>query len=284
MSRRGYSSDTLWRLYQIGGADLALRYAEMSSESSSREPVGSELKISGLRLLHLRAPRGLSFPCESTIPGSPRATTRYVYAELELANPWRYVSMEYKIVARFIKPDGSLMGESEGRVETNPEWETYYHSQGWGWEEPGNWSPGDYRVEIEIDHEPRKTAEFTIYDDLPERPRPSFSAPFSRRRIPLFSGQNLTWIPLPWSKPKSGFPFPNLDQVPPNPKRRSPVWIRCLEPVGGEPTSNQPGRKNPRVRRTAEPGLRRAGWTGSTSSLLPEIRRTVRSRPADGRI
>jgi hypothetical protein len=33
-----HNSDTLWRLYGIGGADLALRYAEMSREASARRP------------------------------------------------------------------------------------------------------------------------------------------------------------------------------------------------------------------------------------------------------
>jgi tetratricopeptide (TPR) repeat protein len=283
MSRRGYSSDTLWRLYQIGGADLALRYAEMSSESSSREPVGSELKISGLRFYTGGAQRP-ELSLRKYDSRFRKSDTRYIYAELELANPWRYVSMEYKILARFIRPDGSLMGESEGTTETNPEWETYYYSQGWGWDEPGNWSPGQYRVEIEIDHEPRLSGEFTIYDDLPDRPRSTFlksnfdeDSPFKAEFDPnFFSKQKLdpdffsqTKFDLDRflrPKPEKSTHPPNLDQVPPAPDKIRPR----LDPVFGSRLGENPLKPESEDDLKSKAGPLSLGFEGWMDRLFPE--------------
>jgi hypothetical protein len=115
----------------------------------------------------------------------PKSSTQFVYYQIEIENPWKYISVEYKLLARYYKPDGSVMGEIEDQIVTKPEWETFWHTRGWGWEKAGNWPPGVYRVEIFIDSEHRITGEFTIFEDQAEKlfdfqPLP-FSEEFQRR-------------------------------------------------------------------------------------------------------
>jgi hypothetical protein len=78
-----YNSSTLWRLYQIGGPDLAIRYAELSSsrarpERSDEYAQGSDLEIMDLRFFA----GGSSKPELSARDFSsrfPTTTTQYVY-------------------------------------------------------------------------------------------------------------------------------------------------------------------------------------------------------------
>jgi tetratricopeptide (TPR) repeat protein len=134
----------------------------------------------------------------------PKSSTQFVYYQIEIKNPWKYISVEYKLLARYYKPDGSVMGEIEDQIVTQPERETFRHTRGWGWEKAGNWPPGVYRVEVFIDSEYRITGEFTIFEDQAEKsfdsqPLPFFgsdaliSEEFQRRfapRLPKTLGRN----------------------------------------------------------------------------------------------
>jgi tetratricopeptide (TPR) repeat protein len=96
-----------------------------------------------------------------------------------MKNHWKYVSAEYKLLVRYYKPDGSLMGEIEDQIVTKPEWETFWHTRGWGWEKSGNWPLGVYCVEVLIDYEHRITGEFTIFEDQAEKPFAFQPLPFT---------------------------------------------------------------------------------------------------------
>ncbi|GAC1350439.1 MAG: hypothetical protein NVSMB27_32980 [Ktedonobacteraceae bacterium] len=178
MSHPDYNRDTFWRLYEIGGADLALRYTDIaSSRSTERQQTETRLNI-----LSLRFYRGASITPEMAqrqfASRFPKSSTQFVYYQIEIKNPWKYISVEYKLLARYYKPDGSVMGEIEDQIVTKPEWETFWHTCGWGWEKAGNWPPGGYRVEIFIDSEHRITGEFTIFEEEAEKPFDSQPLPF----------------------------------------------------------------------------------------------------------
>jgi hypothetical protein len=173
----GYNSDSLWRLYQIGGPELALRYAEIASSSSSERETETELEVLDLRFYAA----GSSAPEVSQRQFAsrfPRSSTQFVYFQVELKYPWQYISAQYKLLARYYRPDGSLMGETENEIETRPEWRTFWNTGGRGWQEAGNWTPGVYRVEILIDDQHRITKGFTIYEDQTEKPFKSLLSSF----------------------------------------------------------------------------------------------------------
>ena len=165
----GYYSDSLWRLYQIGGPELALRYAEIASSSSARRETETELEILDLRFYAAGsyAPEVSQRQFASRFP---KSSTQFVYFQVEMKNPWQYISAKYKLLARYYPPDGSLMGEMEDEIETRPEWRTFWHTRGRGWQEAGKWTPGVYRVEILIDDQHRITEESTIFEGQAEKP------------------------------------------------------------------------------------------------------------------
>lgn len=167
-----YKSDSFWQLYEIGGADLALRYHELSdnsSSSSSHSTNSIELKIESLRFYavkeHVPAEAERSFGTRFARKG-----TKFVYFQLDMINPWEYTTFTYTITARYYKPDGTLMGEVKNEVETQPSWRRFWHTDGWGNRIIDVWQPGTYRVEILVDGEARISERFTIYEDEPVMP------------------------------------------------------------------------------------------------------------------
>ena len=191
MSRRHYNRDTLWRLHRIGGPELALRYADLASSRSTER----QQTETSLRILSLRFYRGASNAPEMAqrqfASRFPKSSTQFVYYQIEIENPWKYISVEYKLLARYYKPDGSVDGEIEDQIVTKPERETFWHSRGLGWEKAGNWLPGAYRVEIFINSEHRISGEFTIFEDQADKPFDfqllPFSEEFQRRFAPPIS-------------------------------------------------------------------------------------------------
>lgn len=160
-----YNSDTLWRLYGIGGADLALRYAEMSREASARRPEPEPQRY--LTIVDLRFFAGDGQFSEAAArqfaSSFPASSTKYVWFTVELQNPWRYISCDYELVARYYRPDGSKH-EITRKFAIPAECPTFSHSSAIGWDTPGKWAPGQYRVEVLVDGRQR-SGEFAIADD-----------------------------------------------------------------------------------------------------------------------
>ena len=153
--------DTFRRLYQIGGADLTLRYAEISAETSDYE-----FRIRNLRLFE----GGASRPAENERVFATRfaqGSARYVYFQVEITNPWKYTETSYRLVAKYYKADGSLMGTIEDTKTALPDWQTFWHCHAWGWEEAGHWPAGRYRIEVQIDDKDSASEWFEIYEELP---------------------------------------------------------------------------------------------------------------------
>jgi hypothetical protein len=103
----------------------------------------------------------------------PQRTARFIKFELRVKNLERQTDRTYRLMYRYFAPDGSLLGDlddrpSMWRVQSTSDQPSY--SWGRGWEEPGHWQPGAYRVEILIDGVEFAEEPFTITEDAAEPP------------------------------------------------------------------------------------------------------------------
>ncbi len=97
----------------------------------------------------------------------PKSTTQFVFYQVEMRNNlYRLFDSDYKLVARYYRPDGSLMNETEAEIEVESGYRTFWYSAARGWSEPGHWTPGTYRVEVAMDGKNTISGEFEIYDDV----------------------------------------------------------------------------------------------------------------------
>ena len=94
----------------------------------------------------------------------PKSSTRYVFYELLFKNElWNKRDNPVKIVARYYKPDGSLMGQPVLDYVIPADWKNAYLWKGWGWAQAGRWTPGNYRVKIFIGNDVITQSYFTVY-------------------------------------------------------------------------------------------------------------------------
>ena len=174
----GYNRDSLWRLYRIGGADLALRYARIAEErsrtsSGPRESAGPG-QADAIRQFKIL---GLRFYSESLwLAGSPERTfarqfparrTWRICFEASIANPWHYTSMECDVLARCYGPAGQRLSDIRKRLEVTPDHRTYRYTDGWMPQALGGWDEGLYRVEVAVDAAEPTTDTFMVVDDGP---------------------------------------------------------------------------------------------------------------------
>ncbi|MEK7448538.1 MAG: hypothetical protein AAB019_03535 [Planctomycetota bacterium] len=89
--------------------------------------------------------------------------TRYVYYEVGLKNLLSNVRKNnVLIIAKYYKPDGSLMGSPELKYEIPADWEGTDLWHGYGWKEAGHWESGLYRVELWVNNAKFGEGRFTI--------------------------------------------------------------------------------------------------------------------------
>jgi len=93
----------------------------------------------------------------------PMATTRYVYWELHISYPESKEPMTFETEAVYYKPDGTEMGRFTEESHIEAGWSSSWHTSGWGWDEPGEWSVGTYRVELYIEGDMVASDTFEIY-------------------------------------------------------------------------------------------------------------------------
>jgi hypothetical protein len=166
--RYRYNSDSLWRIYESSGAEMALRYAAMSEQSREREERQTRWEP---RVLWLRFYTPTSNPTDGPpthfTSSFPRSKTDFVCFAIDVEHPRRHVSFKYTIVARYYQPDGSLLGEVKDEAEVEPGTDAFTYANSWGWKEPGRWPVGVYRVEILLDGKTVASESFTIEEDRP---------------------------------------------------------------------------------------------------------------------
>jgi hypothetical protein len=101
----------------------------------------------------------------------PKHSARYIKFELGVKNLQSMTDQTHQLMYRYINPDGSLLGETQSAwlVKSTSAMPSY--SWGWGWEEPGHWQPGTYRVAILIDGVEFAEGSFTITGSVEPPPR-----------------------------------------------------------------------------------------------------------------
>jgi hypothetical protein len=78
---------------------------------------------------------------------------------------YRNRSHKPQVFGRYYYPDGTLFGEAKVNVDIPSDWENADLWTGWGWDEPGKWTIGTYRLEILFGNTKVGEGRFTIYDD-----------------------------------------------------------------------------------------------------------------------
>jgi hypothetical protein len=82
----------------------------------------------------------------------PKRTTRFVNVELGIANSLhRKQDKTHHAVYRWFHPDGSLLAEQEDEWVIISKYEDFGASRRLGWDQPGQWTPGMYRLVILVD-------------------------------------------------------------------------------------------------------------------------------------
>jgi hypothetical protein len=95
-----------------------------------------------------------------------KSTTRYIFFNIGAKNLlYRNRAQKPLVIGRFYKPDGSFMGEATVNVDIPSDWESTDLWSGWGWDDKGNWTPGNYRVEIFFGNSKVGEGYFSVYDD-----------------------------------------------------------------------------------------------------------------------
>lgn len=105
-------------------------------------------------------------PDPAYITEFPKSTTRYIYYHVTIRNLLYGVrSHTPDILGKFYKSDGTFLGESSAGVLVGSDLDYAYLSNGWGWDDPGNWDPGIYRVDVLINGAKVAEKQFSIYAD-----------------------------------------------------------------------------------------------------------------------
>jgi hypothetical protein len=91
-----------------------------------------------------------------------RKDTTFVGWELGLALPAPGKRLEYQIKAHWFKPDGSLLTHQTVQTHCEATWTAPWHARSWGYQKPGHWEPGTYRVEFFINGTKAAEEKFTI--------------------------------------------------------------------------------------------------------------------------
>lgn len=96
----------------------------------------------------------------------PKSAARYINGEVNFVN-YSNVDESHKLLLKYYKPDGSLFGEAaySNVVKSRYEWATTWMSASQGWDAPGNYPVGRYRVEAYLDGVYVTTNYFEVYDD-----------------------------------------------------------------------------------------------------------------------
>lgn len=91
------------------------------------------------------------------------ASSRYIWCQVDMENDlWQDSNRLYTFQWQYLNPDGSLRGEAELPFTVRKNWRTAWVSHSWGWDDPGHWPGGRYRVIILVDGKPFGEGAFTI--------------------------------------------------------------------------------------------------------------------------
>lgn len=99
----------------------------------------------------------------------PQSGTRYINTQVNFINNLYGIRDHWhKVTVKYYNPDGSFRGESSCQGTVKSEWYTTDFPSGWGWENPGNWPVGTFRVEAYLDGVYIGQGSFKVYDNKPQ--------------------------------------------------------------------------------------------------------------------
>ena len=78
-------------------------------------------------------------------------STRYIYWELGLIHPAPEERLTFVIGAVFYRGDGSIFKGQTGSFTVDANAVASTHVKGTGFDAPGNWAIGSYRVDLTVD-------------------------------------------------------------------------------------------------------------------------------------
>ncbi|NUM33696.1 MAG: hypothetical protein HUU50_04095 [Candidatus Brocadiae bacterium] len=88
---------------------------------------------------------------------------RYIWCELEVKNHlYNIQDQTHTVLWKYFNSDNTLRGQVSSEFAIKKEWTYSYISHGWGWEKPGNWPVGNYRVELWVSQEKFAESFFSI--------------------------------------------------------------------------------------------------------------------------
>ncbi len=139
---------------------------ERATTGSPRSETATVLPLP-LRLLGIRFYEGgtTRVPMDNRRYASefPRDSSRYIWCQVDMENgQWQDMDRRYVFSWQYLNPDGSLRGEAEFPFTVHKDWRTAWVNHSWGWDEPGHWPGGRYRVIILVDGKPFGEGTFTI--------------------------------------------------------------------------------------------------------------------------
>ena len=91
--------------------------------------------------------------------------SRFIYWELNLKHPAPGHRRDFAVDAVWYGPDGSEFARQTLNTYMDGTWTNSYHPFGQGWDEPGQWKPGNYIVELFYRGQKIAISAFEIFDD-----------------------------------------------------------------------------------------------------------------------
>ncbi len=90
-------------------------------------------------------------------------TTRYVSWELNITCPPPSQRIDFTINATYYNPNGTVFNSTDVASFVNPGWPGLVFNSGRGWQRPGFWKRGTYRVDLTVNGSRIASGYFTIY-------------------------------------------------------------------------------------------------------------------------
>jgi hypothetical protein len=184
-----------------GGIDVHLPFTVTAPPPASPSAPGSDFSALNARVTSLRFYESGydALPREQQVyaPRFAKDTTRYIHWELNLQYPAPGRRIEFQITAIYLRDNGTPAWEEihrqTGDAAVEGEWTETTHGWGYGFDNPGNWESGSYRVDLYIDGKQLASAPFAISGSCPQ-PTVTLSASSGKLgdRIPV---QGKDWLP-----------------------------------------------------------------------------------------
>jgi len=89
--------------------------------------------------------------------------SRYINWELNLQHLSADLRKDFIVHVIYYKPDGNELMRQTKHSYAKEGWESSRHSLGWGWDEPGNWVPGNYHAVFSVAGKKVAEGDFEIY-------------------------------------------------------------------------------------------------------------------------